>query len=571
MNLLDRARIVAQLARAALARLRPDTGTPSPVPEHPGFRSPRDAVLQIADGAVVAVSGMGAHQQASILYRAIRERFERTGHPAGLTVINVGGQGGRGIAPGTLDELGRPGLCTRFVTSHFETFHAMLELAAQGRCELQCLPFGVLSLLFEAQAAGQTSLLTSTGVGTFLDPRVGRGSPVVDPAHEQLIRVEGDRLRYRIPKIDVAILNAPAADRSGNLYVKHCAGIGESREIAAAARRNRGRVLANVGLLVEEGYDAVFLPAGAVDAVVFHPDTEQTAGVFHRAPWLALTTESEEAIEAGLARVRFVNSLVPTLARRTPADAVLARLAAATLLENVRAGARVSIGTGLPEEVPAAILEAGLLGDVTFLVESGVVGGLPAPGVYFGASLCPEEIVSSAQLFTRCASGLDATCLGVLQVDGLGNVNVSLRGKGPRRYVGPGGFVDFCNAAETIVFVSSWMHRGRIAVEDGRLRIVERGAPKFVERVDEITFSGPQALAAGKRVFYVTHVGVFRLTERGLELVRVMPGVDLQRDVLDFAPITPRLPSSGRLPRVPRSIVTGKHPALRPRRSTSPP
>ena len=554
----DRAQIAAQLARAARSWLHRDTRYPSPVPANPRFKSPRDAARLIADGDVVAVSGMGAHQHASIVYAAIRERFAESGHPARLTLINVGGHGGRGRAPGTLEELGRPDLCTRFITSHFETFRAMLELAEQGRCELQCIPFGVLTLLFDALGRGRSSVLTHTGVGTFLDPRTGRGSPVVDRGAEQLVAVERGRLRYRIPPVDVAILNAPAADRHGNLYARHSAAIGESRELARAAKRNRGRVIANVGSIVEEGYAPVFLPARAIDAVVYHPDTEQTAGVAHRAYWPMFTTESDVPIERALARVRFVNSIVPGLARRTAADAVLARLAAATLVANVGRGATVSIGTGLPEEVAAAIFEAGLHERLTFQVESGVVGGLPAPGLYFGAALCPAEIVSSAQLFRRCYRHLDATCLGALEVDSLGNVNVSKRGNGPRQYVGPGGFSDFCAAADTIVFVCAWMRRGRIELDDARLRIVARGKPKFVDRVAEVSFDGAGALAAGKRVFFVTHVGVFRLSGRGVELICAMPGIDLRRDILDFAPIRVQRSRGGRVPRVPRSLVTGR-------------
>jgi propionate CoA-transferase len=563
MNALDRARIVAQLGRAALAWLRRDTGHGSPFPGTPPFATAREAVLRIRDGAVVAVSGMGAHQHASIVYAALRERFEATGHPAGLTLLNVGGHGGRGLAPGTLEELGRPGLCTRFITSHFETFHAFLDLAQQGLCELQCIPFGVLTQLFAAQAEGQGSVLSETGLGTFLDPRVGRGSPSSEPAGEQLVSVAGDQLRYRIPAIDVAIFNAPAADAAGNLYGRHCAVLGESLELARAARRNHGTVIANVGRIVAEDRARILLPAEAVDAVVVHPDTEQTAGVFHRRFWPMFTTESDVAMADGLARIRFINSLLPSLARRSAADAALARLAAFTLLGNVGKDARVTIGTGLPEEVAPAIFEAGLLEDLTLEVESGVVGGLPAPGVYFGAALNPTEIVSSFALFARCRAGLDATCLGALQVDSLGNVNVSKRGDGPRHYVGPGGFMDFCTAARTIVFVCAWMQRGEIAVEDGKLRIVRRGAPKFVERVSEVTFDAARARAAGKRVFYVTHAGVFQLTARGVTLVSLMPGVALRQDVLQLSHASLQLPESGRVPRVPRAIVTGEARAFR--------
>jgi len=556
----DRAQIAAQLARAGLRALFRDTEHPSPVSGDPRFRSARDAALLIADGDVVGVSGMGAHQHASIVYAALRERFDATGHPRCLTLVNVGGHGGRGIAPGTLEELGRPGLCTRLITSHFETFRAMLDLADAGKCELQCVPFGVLALLFEALGRGEQSVISRTGVGTFLDPRLGRGSPVTGRG-AQLVTAEGDQLRYRIPPIDVAILNAPAADRRGNLYVKNCAVICESRELARAARRHGGKVIANVGLLVDEGYAPIFLAGDAVDAVVVHPDTEQTAGIAHRGHWPMFTTESDVPLERALARVRFVNSLLPALPRRSAADVALARLAAATLLANVERGAVVSIGTGLPEEVAPALFAAGRHRGMRFRIESGVEGGLPAPGLFFGAGLCPDEIISSAELFRRCEERLDATCLGALEVDGSGDVNVSKRGDGAKKYVGPGGFCDFCAAAGTIVFVFAWMRGGRLRLEDGELRIAAPGTPKLVERAGEVSFRSAGALAAGKRVLYVTHVGVFQLVEDGLALVCAMPGIDVRRDILDAAPVKLRVPA--RVPRVPRSIVEGRRLAWR--------
>ena len=570
----ERAEVVAQLGRAALSWLRRDTRYPSPVPENPKFMSPRAAARLIGDGDVVGTSGLGGNQRASIVYCAIREEFEETGHPADLTILNLGGCGGRGVVPGTVEELGQPGLCRRLITGHFETFRAMLGLAEAGRCELHCIPQGTMALLLAGLSRGRSSRLSTTGVGTFIDPRVGPGSPVAQSARQSLVSVERGRLRYRLPEIDVAVFNVPAADRRGNLYVRDCAMIGESRELARAAKRNGGRVIANVGLLVDEGYDRVFLPADVVDAVVYYPDTEQTAGVFHRQPWPVLTTRSDVPIAAGLDRVRFVNWLTGVAARRTPADEIVARLAAATLLANVRKGAYVNIGVGLPEEVAGAVFEAGRLDDVTFLVESGVVGGLPAPGVYFGAALCPRRIISSAEMFALCYARLDATCLGVLQADSAGNVNVSRRGDGVRDYVGPGGFIDLAAAAKTIVFATTWMARGTVAVDGASLRIAAPGIPKFVDRVDEITFSGPRALAAGKRVFYATHVGLFRLTRRGMELSAVMPGIDIRRDVLDRTAMRIVLPTTGRVPILPRSLFTpngwspGRARRRRSRRST---
>jgi propionate CoA-transferase len=294
-----------------------------------------------------------------------------------------------------------------------------------------------------------------------------------------------------------------------------------------------------------------------VDAIVYHPDTEQAAGIFHRWHWPALTTESEVPIEEAREQADLVSWLSGVTPRRSAIDDVVARLAASTLVEYLEPGANVNIGTGLPERVCGALFAAGLHEDITLLVESGPVGGVPAGGVYFGAAFSPRRIISSAEMFALCYQRLDATCLGALEVDGEGNVNVSRRSAGPRDYVGPGGFIDLTTAAGTIVFVSAWMVRGEIAVEDAAVRVVRRGSPKFVEHVREITFNGPRARAAGKRVFYATPVGLFRLTERGLELVSVMPGIDVQRDVVEVAAMRVVLPASGEIPIVPRAIVSG--------------
>lgn len=560
MNVLEEATMLVRMARWAKAIVRHDTHFPSPVPDNPKFMTPRRAAGLIGDGAVVAASGLGAHQRAAILYWAIREAFEQTGHPRRLTVVNIGGHGSRGLLPGTLDELARAGLTRCFITSHFETFRAFQRLAAAGKCELQCLPLGVLALLFDALAHGKDSVLAETGVGSRLDPRVGRGSPVAGRKPAQLVTVDGERLRYRLPPIDVALFNVPAADRAGNLYVKNCAIIGDSPELARAAKRNNGVVIANVGLVVDEGYDRIFLPAKMVDAVVYHPDTEQTVGCLHRDPWPAVTCGSTVPIGDALDHAllaRWVGAFVGGLATRTAVDEALARLATATLFAAVGRGADVALGAGLPEDIAGVAFECDRLNDVTFLVESGVVGGLPAPGAYFGAAFSPRAIVSTAQLFKRCYRRLAAACLGALETDGAGNVNVSRRGAGVANYAGPGGFMDFTTAARTIIFVSEWMRHADMTVEGAAIRLRKPGRPKFVARVSEATFAGRAALLAGKQVFYVTPVGVFRLTSRGMELNRVMPGIDVRRDILAATPMKVVLPEGGDVPVVARSVVTG--------------
>jgi len=61
-----------------------------------------------------------------------------------------------------------------------------------------------------------------------------------------------------------------------------------------------------------------------------------------------------------------------------------------------------------------------------------------------------------------------------------------------------------------------------------------------VKSVEQITYSGPEALKLGHEAVYITERAVFRLTEAGLILSEVAPGIDVRRDVLDamdFAPL----------------------------------
>lgn len=202
--------------------------------------------------------------------------------------------------------------------------------------------------------------------------------------------------------------------------------------------------------------------------------------------------------------------------------------------------------------------EGGLSADVKFLVETGAFGGLPAPGIYFGASIHPDRFLTSAEMFRAMERQLDVTVLGFLQVDAQGNVNVSRRGPRPTQYVGPGGFIDVSTAARVVIFVGAWMANARLSVDEGRLRILSPGTPKFVPAVDEITFNGAQALRRGQQVFYATNVGTFRLTGRGLELVEVMPGVNVDRDILSGCAMKVVLPESGEVPVIDAAIVTGQ-------------
>ena len=558
MNVLTKVYLLSHIARWRAGWYRQNTRFAHLVPGNPKFMGPRDAVRAcVRDGDLIGFCGLGGNQRPTIIYYAIRDLFKETGHPCDLTALAIGGIGGRGLVPGTLEELGHAGLVKRFISGHLETFKSLLRLADEGHLEIQTMPQAMLAYLIDGQARGESSLTHTTGVGTFVDPRVGPGS-IVANGTDPLATVDGDRLRYEIPKVNVAVVNVPAADRAGNLYVRNCSMISEAPELVRAARHNGGKVIANVGQVVEEGYDEVFVPAEDVDAVVAWRGTEQAGSVPYWRHWPLFTTDSDMPIDEAIARLRFVSDVLGITPRRKPHEFALARLAASLFAQHATKGCYVNIGTGLGEEACRAMVEAGLLDDITLLTESGVMGGLPAPGPFFGTAACPTQIMSSAEIFRLCYERLDVTILGVLQADSAGNVNVSKRGEGAINYVGPGGFIDLTTAAKTVIFVSNWMAGARISLRDGRMSIDKPGQVKFVDQVDEITFNGARALEAGKNVFYVTNVGAFHLTPRGMELIAVMPGIDVRRDVVEPSSMKIVLPESGDVPVVEPAVVSGE-------------
>jgi len=526
--------------------------------DNPKFMSARKAVEMIPDGACCFSNGMAANARCQIYFWGIRDRFDRTGHPKDLTWITIGAQGSRGKVPGTLEELGVPGLVTLWIGGHLETVKSFLKVAEAGQMEIHRMAQGIQTFLLEAQARGEDSVLTKTGVGTLLDPRVDNGTPVIKGKGESFTTAEGEFLRYRLPKVEYAIFNAPYADAEGNIYKMNAATITEDLESSLAARKNGGKVLACVADVIPKSEKDIFISADKVDAIVVNPWNEQTGSIQQRKYWKMFTEGAHEDVHDAVDRLKYANKLLRITPKRGAVDNALARMSASLFTRIAKPGSYVNIGVGLPEEVSRLIYEGGLSKDVTYVVETGILGGLPSMGVFFGSSINPETIMSSVEIFHLCYEKLDVTILGLLQADCDGNINVSKRGEGPMNYVGPGGLPDLGASAKTIIFVGTWMAHAEMTIEDGKLKILKQGSPKFVPSVDEITFNGQEALKAGKNVYYCTNVGIFHLTERGMELIEVMPGVDVDRDVKNACPMEFLLPESGEVAVVPVNIVTGE-------------
>ncbi len=521
------------------------------------FITAREAARKIPDGACVASSGMAGNARCSVFFWAIREAYQQEGHPRGLTWMNVGAQGSRGKVPGTVEELGLPGLLSRYIAGHLETTKAQLHLADEGQLELHTMAQGAMARLFEAQEQGETELRTEVGLGTFLDPRVGGGSRVSPGARDQFIRADGDALVYTLPKVEVALFNAPYADAEGNIYFHHASCLSENEYLARAARVNGGLVMATVSAVIPKEETRISLPAEKVDYVVVHPYNEQTASVRQHRYWPMFTPGSQEDTNKAAARLKFMNTLLKITPVRDEVGNAMARLAATIFAREVPRGSMINIGVGFPEEVARYVVEQGLGKELTFTTEAGAFGGLPVPGVFFGAAINPEKLISSTEMFHLYLERLGACVLGFLEVDEQGNVNASKRGPRMLDYVGPGGFPDIVHGAKVVVFIGTWMSGAEFRIERGRLRLVKPGKPKFVKAVDHITFSAEEALRLGKKVFYVTNIGAFRLTSDGLELIRIMPGIGLQEDILDASPAKIYLPEGG-APVAEEAIVSGK-------------
>jgi acyl CoA:acetate/3-ketoacid CoA transferase len=221
-------------------------------------------------------------------------------------------------------------------------------------------------------------------------------------------------------------------------------------------------------------------------------------------------------------------------------DKIIARRAALELCQDDV----VNLGFGICALVPRILLEEGLHGEVSWVIEQGAVGGMPLLGFAFGCASNADAIVPSPDQFTFFqGGGFDRSCLSFLQVDREGNVNVSRLAARPHVTAGCGGFIDITANARAILFCGYFTAGGLdLRVEGGRLQIAKEGkSRKFVPEVEHVTFSGRRARQLGQNVLYITERCVLRLEPEGLTVIEVAPGVDLKRDVLGQADVPLRV------------------------------
>lgn len=530
---------------------------------NPKFISAKEVVSLINDNSVVYTSGFAANARCSIFFRALREVYLEKGHPRNLTWIGVSAQGGRGKAPGTIEELDVPGLLKEYICGHLETAKKLLKLAEEGHLEIHTMPQGELTFLIEAQKNGLTSILSDTGIGTFLDPRIGTGSAVTY-SEKNYIKVNGDLLEYSLPKIEYALISVPFADEEGNLYLEKAAVITEIYDVIEAVKNNHGKVFVAVADIIPKDPNKISITSDKIDYIVVNPKNEQVGGVKQRNYWkMFLPKEIQEQeegsiedIDFAISQIKIINNILGITPYRREIDNILARLATYVFVNNVEKGSIVNIGIGLPEEVCRILYETGIYKDLTFTTESGVYGGLPVSGIFFGAAVNPDRINQSTWMFHQYEKKLDVTVLGMLETDSEGNVNVSAKGTSISEFVGPGGFPNITKCAKTIIFVGPFMWKSKMIITEHGIKLQKPGKKKFVEKVSQITFNAKQALAMNKNVIYVTDIGIFKLTEKGLLLTDILPGIDVERDVIENSDA--KISISENLNTLSLSFVTGK-------------
>lgn len=488
--------------------------------------SAEEAVSQIRDGDVVAISSSSALCCPDLVLKSLGERFEEEASPKDLTTLLPIAAGDMYGIKG-IDHIAKDGLLKRVLAGSYPSgpsskeMPAIWQMIVEDRVAAYNIPSGIMFDMFRDVAAHRPGVFTQIGMETYVDP-VREGCAMNPRASAQPIVKRLDLFGetwLHFPNIipNVAIIRATTADERGNLSFEHEGTFLGTRDLALATRNHRGLVIAQVKRITADGLlhlNDVHIPGHLVDLIVVDPDQKQTTNTVYdpaisgqiKRPW-----NSFSPVDHGL-------------------EKVLARRAAMEL----KSGDTAVLGFGISANVPRILIEEGYNRDVSWAIEQGAVGGVPLTGFAFGCSANADTILPSPTQFTYFQGGGFDTCfLSFMEVDINGNVNVSKLGKKPYLTAGCGGFVDITANARNIVFLGYFEASAELELSSEGISVNKKGKfTKFVEDVEHVTFAGRRAQARGHKFIYVTERCVIRL-EDGLVATEIMPGIDPYKDIVE--------------------------------------
>ncbi len=482
----------------------------------------KEAAQLIKDNDTVGINGFAfGFGFPETLAKALGTRYQNEQHPQNLTLMFASGCGDGGIGDFGLDHFAQEGMVHKIIAGHVGLAKKLSGMIRENKICAYNFPQGVIVHLFREMAGGKKGILTHVGLDTFADPRVegGKMNALAQEDLVQTVTVNGEEhLYYQAPRLQAALIRGTTADEAGNLTVEKEGVLLETMHLAAAAKNAGGIVIAQVGHIAKKGTldpRKVTVPGILVDYIVQAPKEDHQMHVAN-----AYNPSFTGEVKIPVSQV----ASMPLNAKK-----VIAKRCAMEL----RKGMAVNLGIGVPEGVALAALEEGIADWMTMTIEAGAVGGIPASGYGLGASANVEALIGQPNLFDIYdGGGLDIAFLGLAQADAQDNINVS---KFQGRMVGCGGFVNISQNTKKVIFCGTFTAgASRIAIGPDGIHILEDGPHrKFLEQVEQITFSGSYARKHRQEVLYITERAVFRLAPEGLELIEIAPLADLETDILD--------------------------------------
>ncbi len=488
------------------------------------------AASLVEDGMTLALGGFVGSGVPEELLIGLKERYLSTKTPRDLTLFHCAAVGD-GKSRGA-NHLGLEGLIKKLVCGHIGLEPELNKLVVENKLSAFMIPQGVSAHLLRAIGGKKPGVLTHVGLKTYADPRLEgckANQSAIDSKEEvvTLLDIEGkDYLLYKSFPIDICFIKGSVGDTDGNISLQKEAVFSDQLEMANATRNSGGIVIAQVENIVEAGtlkaHD-VKVHGFMVDYIVLGKK-ENNLQIW--------TSDCYRPELSGEYKLPLEDMEIMELNHRK----VCGRRGALELKKNCL----INLGIGIPDAVAAVASEEGLSNDITLSIESGALGGVPVGGIGIGATVNPESIYKQPDIFdVYDGGGIDLTFLGAAEIDPKGNVNVSKFGG---RVVGPGGFINISQNSKKVCFTGTFTAGGlKTKIENGKIDIVNEGKDiKFKNQVEQVSFSAEYALESGQEVLYITERAVFQLTDEGIMLIEIAPGIDLDEDILkymDFKPI----------------------------------